>query len=190
VLRVLSLVAVGAGLVAHTLFVVHTFFLAQQTPPLASQFGSLLFLAWILAVFTLYGSLHHPKIAWSVFVLPVVLGLVGLAEVLRPGDLITPDWSHGVAIWGAVHGVLLLLAAVGVCVGFVASVMYLAQAHRLREKTPPGHGLQLLSLERLDEMNRRAVMLAFPLLTAGVLIGLMQLASPTAELHGWADPKI
>src|SRR5262245_37565585 len=138
ILRVLSLVAVGAGLVAHTLFVVHTFFLAPLTPKLASPFGSLLFLAWILAVFTLYGSLHHPKIAWSVFVLPVVLGLVGLAWVFGPNVLVTPSWD-GEVIWSVVHGVILLLAAVGVCVGFVASVMYLVQAHRLREKTPPGH---------------------------------------------------
>ena len=50
-------------------------------------------------------------------------------------------------------------------------MMYLFQAHRLRAKTPPGQGLRLLSLERLEAMNRRAVYLSFPLLTAGVIAG-------------------
>src|SRR5207249_1927689 len=48
---------------------------------------------------------------------------------------------------------------------------------------------QLLSLERLDEMNRRAFLLAFPLWTAGILIGLVLLAD-VPQLHGWADFKI
>ena len=61
----------------------------------------------------------------------------------------------------------MLLAAVGVCVGFLASVMYLVQAQRLRAKIPPGEGMRLLSLERLEAMNRHAINLAFPLLTAG-----------------------
>jgi ABC-type uncharacterized transport system permease subunit len=50
--------------------------------------------------------------------------------------------------------------------------MYLVQVRRLRAKTPPGHGIKLLSLERLEAMNRRAIVLSFPLLTAGLLVGL------------------
>src|SRR4051812_48365829 len=72
-LRALRAVSGGAGLLAHTLF------LLVQRPALVSQYGSMLFLAWILAVFYLYGALHHGKQAWGVFVLPVVLGLVALA---------------------------------------------------------------------------------------------------------------
>ena len=191
ILRILSLIAVGAGLLAHSLFIIHWFFIVQPMPPLASQFGSLLFLALILAVFDLYGSIHHPRVAWALFVLPLVLGLIGLADLFRPGPdaLVTANWGHGEVIWNTAHGILLLLAAVGVCVGFVASVMYLVQARRLRGKTPPGQGLQLLSLERLEEMNRRAVMWAFPLLTAGILIGVMQLAAHSEDLHGWGDPQ-
>src|SRR5438132_1668368 len=67
--RLLANLFVAAGLVAHTSF------LAIQRPALATQFGSLLFLAWILSVFCLYGSIHHARLAWGIFVLPVVLGL-------------------------------------------------------------------------------------------------------------------
>ena len=182
---VLRLVGQGfgcAGLFAHTVF------LAVQRPELGSRYGSLLFLAWIVAVFYLYGSLHHRKIAWGLFVLPLVLGLIGLAvQFERKPASNDESWVlrllsfQGEGFWVVVHWLLLLLAAVGVCVGFVASVMYLVQARRLRTKAPPGQGLKLLSLERLEDMNRRAIVLAFPLLTAGVIVGMALLAQAAGQ---------
>jgi ABC-type transport system involved in cytochrome c biogenesis permease subunit len=186
VLRLLSMVAGGAGLLAHTLF------LAVQKPPMASQVGSLLFLAWILAVFYLYGSAHHRKLAWGVFVLPVVLVLGGLAWFFQgEGDQSNAaDWLNASSLWSGLHGFLLLLAGVGVSVGFVASVMYLFQAHRLKAKAAPGHGLKLMSLERLEQMNRRAINIAFPLLTAGVLVGAAQTWLQPGESVLWTNLKI
>lgn len=179
-----------AGLLAHTLF------LAVQRPPLSSQFGSLLLLSWILAVFYLYGSIHYRKVAWGVFVMPVVLGLVVLTSIVPPEEdpqsTLFPalDSLRGDRFWSFLHGTLLLLAAVGVCIGFVASVMYLVQARRLRAKILPGQGVRLLSLERLEEMNRRAINLAFPLLTAGVLVGGALMLHKAEQLQGWSDPKV
>jgi ABC-type transport system involved in cytochrome c biogenesis permease subunit len=190
-LRLLSNVLGGAGLLAHTLFLAAMFFLAPNDPRLASQFGSLVFVAWILAIFYLYGALHHRRQAWGVFVLPLVLFLVVLATVFPPDrdDPGVPEWLRGDRLLPHIHGVLLLLGAVGVCVGFVASVMYLVQAHRLRTKTLPGQGIRLLSLERLEAMIRRAIMTAFPLLTAGVLVGVMLLVPRWSQMV-WLDPRI
>jgi ABC-type transport system involved in cytochrome c biogenesis permease subunit len=188
--RLISLSFGAAGLVAHTLF------LAVQRPPLQSQYGSLLLLAWVLAVFYLYGALHHRRFAWGVFVLPLVIGLVVLAGRFAPPSGDVPpldDTLAGVAgerFWGNVHGGLLLLAAVGVSVGFLASVMYLIQAHRLRAKVAPNHGVRLLSLERLEEMNRRAVNLAFPLLTVGLLLGAILMAYYGSGPHAWTAGKV
>jgi ABC-type transport system involved in cytochrome c biogenesis permease subunit len=172
----------GAGLIAHTLY------LAVQRPALGTQFGSLLFLAWILAVFYFFGSLHHRRSAWGLFTLPLVLGLVLLAAAFGRPEA-GPEENFRFA-WGAIHGGLLLLAAVGVCVGFVASVMYLVQAQKLKAKLGPREGLRLFSLERLEAMNRRAINLAFPLLTAGVLIGAALMVQDHETLSGWADPKV
>jgi ABC-type transport system involved in cytochrome c biogenesis permease subunit len=200
VTRLVSLGFGTAGLLAHTLF------LLAQRPSLASNFGSLLFLAWILAIFYLYGSFHHKRMAWGVFVLPLVLGLCVLAAAYDQPTSEAGAASSGIlaqsheSLWRVLHIVLLLLAAVGVCIGFLASVMYLLQAARLKAKVRPGQGFQLLSLERLEEMNRRAVTLAFPLLTAGMLIGLMLLfqslrtSADAAEgarvTLTWTDPRV
>ena len=83
---------------------------------------------------------------------------------------------------------LILLATVGVCVGFLASVMYLIQAYRLRTKAPPGQGLKMLSLERLELMNRRALVVAFPLLTAGMIAGGVLLAH--GSVVSWFDVRV
>ena len=188
VLRVLCTIFAAAGLMAHTLF------LLIQQPSLASQGGSLLFLAWILAVFYLYGSIHHRHEAWGIFVLPVVLLLVVLTVMFPPegnqSGLAILDYFRGERFWSSVHGALLLLASVGICVAFVASIMYLVQARRLKKKALPGQGLQLLSLERLETMNRRAIILAFPLLTAGVLVGLVQLLQHPGGITSWTDLRV
>ena len=185
ILRWLSLAFGGAGFLAHSIY------LAWQRPPLAWQSGLLLFLAWILAIFYLYGSLHHGRLAWGIFVLPLILGLVGLGAALRsPHAGSDAGRAEGLKYWGEVHAALLVLAAVGVCVGFLASLMYLFQAQRLRAKLLPGQGIKLPSLERLDQMNRRAIIWAFPLMTAGIAIGFILMTQEADPIAGWTDPRV
>jgi ABC-type transport system involved in cytochrome c biogenesis permease subunit len=187
---VLRLVAVGfeaAGLLAHLIY------LCVQPLPLATPLGSLLFLAWILAAFNLGESIHHYRQPWGLFVLPLVLGLIGLAVLMPPsGDVEGTILSRlaGEQSWGVIHGVLVLLAAVGVCVAFLASVLYLVQLRRLRAKLPPAQGTKIMSLERLESMNRNAILWAFPLLTAGLIVGVALQLHKGTFLAGWESPKI
>ena len=165
--RIAGLVFGAAGVFAHTVY------LMLNQPPLVAPYGSLLLLAWVLALFYLYGTVHHAKQAWAVFVLPLVIGLVGLSFLLVAGSpeansFSVPEWAAGERFWGAVHGILILLASVGVSVSFLASVMYLIQANRLRRKVAPGSVLPMLSLERLETMSRRAAHLGVPATHRGV----------------------
>jgi ABC-type uncharacterized transport system permease subunit len=182
--RIGGLVFGFAGLVAHTIF------LAARQPNPATAAGSLLLLAWVLAVFYLYGSVHYQAPAWALFVLPVVLVLVGLSFLFSGDGLAFGSWLSAEHVWGTVHGLLVLLASVGITVGFLASVMYLVQADRLRRKQNPLGGLRLLSLERLEMMNRRAINLAFPLLTVGLLLGVLRVPGTEAPAASWRDPKV
>jgi ABC-type transport system involved in cytochrome c biogenesis permease subunit len=184
VLRYVGLGFGIAGLIAHLSF------LLVRRLPLASPLGSLLFLALILVIFYLYGTVHHRRLAWALFVLPLILGLIGLAVVLREPSVAYENDADWPRVWAVAHGILLLLAAVGVCVAFIASIMYLVQLHRLRAKAAPGHGMKLLSLERLELMNRRAILWAFPLLTAGLLIGIALQIHRGDFGEGWTSPKI
>lgn len=173
-------------------FAAHTFYIAVHKPDPASPSGSLLLLSWVLAFFYLYGTWHHAKQAWAVFVLPVVILLVGLSYALFRGDPTNADfaWISGERFWGAIHGTLILLATVGVSVGFLASLMYLVQARRLRKKLNPVKVVPLLSLEKLENMNRKAVNWAFPLLTAGLLVGTLLLRQYHGLTDNWLSAKV
>jgi hypothetical protein len=186
-LRYAGLMFGAAGLLAQTIYLA----LHRATP--AAPYGSLLLLAWVLGVFYLFGAVHHARQAWAVFVLPVILGLVILSYSLldATADAALPPWVAGEKFWGAIHGVLLLLAAVGVSVGFLASVMYLVQSRRLRTKSIKSlSGVSLLSLERLEGMNRRAVNVATPLLTAGLVLGGVLLGNAPQRPQDWLSLKI
>jgi ABC-type transport system involved in cytochrome c biogenesis permease subunit len=121
-------------------------------------------------------------------VLPLVIGLVVLSDAF-PDVALSSQPFAGEHFWGLVHGLLLFFAAVGMSVGFLASVMYLVQARRLRAKANPVSGMKLLSLERLETMNRRSLNLAFPLLTAGLMLGAYRMAQ-REEPSNWTAPKV
>jgi ABC-type uncharacterized transport system permease subunit len=186
-LRIAALLAGAAGLFAHSVFI----FYHQPTP--AAPYGSLLLLAWVLALFYFYRSLHYPQQAWAVFVLPVVIVFTGLSLLLATttdqANLDVLAWLSGDRFWGIVHGTLILLASVGVSVGFLASCMYLVQARRVKNKVNPIASVPLLSLERLETMNRRAVNFSFPLLTAGLLVGSLLLRTEHGA-ENWLSVKV
>ena len=58
-------------------------------------------------------------------------------------------------------------------VGFAAGVMYLWQTRRLKRKRPMGQGLRLPSLEWLQRINQRAIIVALIMLGIGVLGGMV-----------------
>lgn len=189
-LRVASWLMSAAGLIAHSLY------LWNWQPPLAWQFGGLLVLAWFLAAFHLYESAHPGRLAWSLFLLPLVLVLVGTAALFGPP---TPEESGHIPglfatgslqFWNRLHAVLLLAASVTMSLAFIASLMFLVRARQLKAKVAPGKGLALFTLERLEGMNRRSVAISFPLLSAGMGVGLGVLLVHADRLNGLSDPRI
>jgi ABC-type transport system involved in cytochrome c biogenesis permease subunit len=184
-LKVLAWVAGAAGLFAHSAY------LATHRPNPATAFGASLSVSWVLAIFYVIGSLQHTRQLWAVFVLPIILALWGLAFFAStPTDIPPVDWATADRLWGIIHGVFVLLAAVGISIGCMASIMYLVQTRRLKLKKPLLSGLKMLSLERLEQMNRRAVNLAFPLLTIGLLLGVLLLRQTHDFTQHWFNVKV
>jgi len=185
----------GLGWLVQTVFLAN---LALKDPlilPVTTAFESVMVLAWIVALIGLYLMLHWPRqVAVGLFVLPVVLGLVLAAGWFAPRE---SNWlDEGMmAFWGTVHG-MFLGGAVSTCVAFAAGLMYLAQMRRLKSKRPARRGFSLPSLEQSERVNRGAITIAFPLLTFGLLIGMIlsvkarSLAAGTGLILRWSDPKV
>lgn len=187
-----SMAFAAAGLVAQTLFLVYR---GMETGglPFRSLYDWLLVLSWLLVVVYLYWSVRQPDLALGIFLLPTVLGLIGVAWALV--DRTPRSLGAVLGFWGMVHGALLALGSVAVVAGFLSGLMYLVQARRLKAKQTPSRGLRLPNLERLERFNRRAITLAFPLLTLGLLLGLaLVLYGKTSDASEIAlqfnDPKV
>jgi ABC-type transport system involved in cytochrome c biogenesis permease subunit len=175
--------------------------LALRSPlvPVTTAFESVIVLSWIVALIGLYLMVRSPKpVAVGMFVLPLVLGLVIIGGWFAPRSSDWLDWGGRITFWGTVHGIFLLGGAVFACVAFFAGLMYLAQMRRLKAKRPSQLGLSLPSLEQSEQINRGAITVAFPLLTFGLLIGMiLSLAARTernvaTSVHTlqWTDPKV
>lgn len=177
---------------------VHTAYLAHLgwrdgRLPVTTVRESLIVLAWVLAAIDLYLIVRSPRpVAVGVFILPVVVGISGFAA-LQAGRSSWVAWGGWLGFWGTVHGVMLVLGGVATCVAFVAGLMYLTQAGRLKRKRPPRPGLPLPSLEQSERLNRGAITVAFPLLSFGFLIGVLLIGVARREggpSLAWTDPKV
>ncbi len=100
--------------------------------------------------------------------------------------------GHASRVWGAIHGIALLVGTLAVMVGFVAGLMYLLQSHRLKRKLPPMPGFRALSLEWLEKVNSRVIIVSASMVGIGFLAGVILNVldrGGTGELP-WTDPVI
>jgi len=180
----------AAGLLAHTLFLGYRAAMATSTP-LSSQFDWFLVAAWVLAATYLYLTFYHPRTAVGLFILPLVLALVGIAQFFASQEPFAE--SRASQVWGAIHGVFIMLGTVAVMVGFVAGVMYLLQSYRLKHKQLPPQGFRLPNLEWLEHVNGRAIIISALMLAAGFLSGtVLNLVNHRLNVDQlpWSDPVI
>ena len=134
--RVRQVAFVTFGMVG---FVVHTIYLVNRAReemmsglPLSSWYDWCLLAAWALVLIYLIAIIMRPHLTLGLFLLPLVLLLLTVAWILR--DLPPFSQDHATRVWGLLHGFALLLGTVVVAIGFVAGVMYLVQATRLKQK--------------------------------------------------------
>ena len=180
----------AAGMLAHTAFLGYRAAHAQGSP-LSSKEDWYLIAAWVLAGAYLWLTCFRPRNAFGVFLLPFVLGLVGVGALLA--DSVPFAREPASRVWGAIHGASLLLATVSVVGAFAAGLMYLHQSYHLKHKLPPRAGLRLPSLEWLRQANSRALAFAMPMLGLGILSGIvlnLVRRGPQSSGVAWNDPAV
>lgn len=181
----------GAGLLAHTLFLVYRA-TSASIAPLSSEFDWYLVAAWGLTAVYVYSTFSHPRVAVGLFILPLVLALIAVAEFVARR---TPfPRTQASQFWGAVHGAFLLLGVIAVLGGFAAGLMHLVQSYRLKHKLRPMQGLQLPSLEWLEHVNTRAIFISTVMLVigflSGVVLNLVHRREDAGDVLPWNDPVI
>jgi ABC-type uncharacterized transport system permease subunit len=146
-------------------------------------------LSLLLALSFLLIYWRYKTVSLGVFILPICF-LLGLIPAFHPGQETTTFpllHSH----WIILHIVLLLAAYAALFLSLIASLLYLIQERRLKQKSPTLPWLPPLEtpLEVLDQIALKALLFGLPCMTAGLLIGSL-IAQATVGASYFRDPKI
>jgi len=159
---------VGTALNVAALAVLHQL---DPPPPLTDLPTAASFTACIGTLFFLLLQGRARLAGLTVLVAPVAFVAVFYAalripEVSAPTLQVTAPWAHA-------H---VLLASAGLaCLAMsgMAGILFLGEHRRIKAKRPLDPRFPLPSLEALDRVNRASLALGFPLLTLGLVTGLM-----------------
>ncbi|MCX7407948.1 MAG: cytochrome c biogenesis protein CcsA [Planctomycetales bacterium] len=178
----------GAGLLAHTLYLLLRSSQSQLPPLLSSAHDWLLVLAWLAVLTHLFVSLLDATIASGLVVWPIVLALVGASYLVTSSQSQVLDFHRG---WKMLHAAMLVLGTATILLGLVLSLLYLWQHRRLKGGQMRNSGLTLPSLERLERFNRWSILVSVPFLTFGVATGvLLSFLNDDDARLAWADPVV
>ena len=135
-------------------------------------------------------SARYKTVSFGIFLLPLAI-LLTLAPAFHPGSetLAYPYLRTG---WLFLHIAMLLAAYAALLVSLLASLLYLVQERRLKQKrvnAPSGLWLRLPPLATADSIALRSLLVGLPCMTFGLLIGSV-VALETVGPAFFADPKV
>lgn len=159
---------------------------AEDAGLLATWTEWLLMVALGMAVSYLVFYLRRPDTVVGFFFLPAILATIGLA--LSMNHLPPFSRTEAVEAWRSIHGWAMMLGSGTVLVGFLAGLMYLVQSARLKRKWA-GSGLRLPTLETLERLNRRCLVLSTIAVGTGVVAGFVMNLNRWGQV-GWTDRSV
>jgi ABC-type transport system involved in cytochrome c biogenesis permease subunit len=188
----LATAILGGGLLAHT------FLIGMQTmqagyAPLVGTTAAISAFVWLLGLSYLYVELTIEERAMGAFVTTLLAALAILPALNtsvdpRPALLRSPLFT--------VHVLSMLVAYASFALAFVLGITYVLLFKEIKAKELGFFYARLPSLQVLDRMNARAVIVGWLFLTGGLTVGVvwaLQIAGspdPRAQAMRTADPKI
>jgi ABC-type transport system involved in cytochrome c biogenesis permease subunit len=193
-----------AGRAATTLLVAaalsHTFVIGMQTMqagrvPMNGATAAISTFVWLLALSYLYIEMTTDERAMGVFIMPLLVALQTIPAI-RPSAV---DQSAVLQspLFG-VHVSSLLFAYASFALACVIGITYVLLFKEIKAKHLGFFYARLPSLQVLDRMNQRAIVIGWGFLTFGMIVGGIWAAQargyagfdPRVQAMGVQDPKI
>lgn len=146
---------------------------------LAAQLSSLGFFVGLLSLAIQWLTRER---AIALISAPLVIVLLAAALTLGFGTV--PEGRAGEGPWFVLHGGASLLGLALMAVAFAASALYLLQHRELKARRFGAIFQSLPPLEELDRLNHLALVLGFPTLTLGIVLGAAYLGLSRVEGRG------
>jgi cytochrome c-type biogenesis protein CcsB len=175
-----SLLFTGVGFLSHTLALLTRMMTAGHVP-LTSSHEALLFFSWSLVLVFLGVELRHRLHILGSFILPLAfISLLSAAALPQEVPTLEPVLK---TVW--LHVILSILGTVGFAIAFVAGLMYLIQDSLLKSKRFNVLYAKLPPLDFLDYLNQQSIVLGFPLLTLGIIVGAVSAEFARGSYLSW-----
>lgn len=154
-------------------------------PPFSNLYESTIFFSWAIILVYIILKNRYQMDAIGAFVTPLAFLAIGAASVL-PSNYkdITPLVPALQSYWLHIHVVTCMLGYGAFAVSFIGSIIFL-----LKLNTKKGSFLEKLpSLESLDIINYKSIVLGFLFLGFGIISGSIWANQAWGTYWGW-DPK-
>jgi cytochrome c-type biogenesis protein CcsB len=159
--------------------------------PLTNLYESVVFFAWSILLIYLLMDWKYKQRTIGAFVLPIALFSMLWAQ-MRLHAAIDPLVPALQSNWLTYHVITCFLGYAGFAVAFGVSVMYLmkiGKEEKHQGDKPMGGILGMFPPTKvLDDMNYKAIMIGFPLLTLGIVTGAAWAYYAWGTYWSW-DPK-
>ena len=170
-------------------FVLHTVFLSLrgqtlQRCPLTNTFEVTAFVAWAAVLFYLLIGPSYRVSFLGAFTGPLVLGIC-LVALISPVDVVQAEPLTRSA-WIEFHAAIAIIACGAFALAVVTSAMYLLQERQLKTRRLSSSFLLLPSIEKLDVIHFRLLIMGFAMWSVGMIGGMI-----SYHIVGhWTTPKI
>jgi ABC-type transport system involved in cytochrome c biogenesis permease subunit len=176
----------------------HSFLIGMQTTqagyaPLVGTTAAISAFVWLFGLAYLYVELTTEERAMGAFV-ATLLAALAILPALNPGTEPRPALLRSPLF--TIHVLSMLLAYASFALAFVLGITYVLLFKEIKAKHLGYFYARLPSLQVLDVMNARAVIVGWVFLTCGLAVGILwasQIAGspdPRAQAMRVADPKI
>ncbi|AEU37715.1 cytochrome c biogenesis protein CcsA [Granulicella mallensis] len=184
--RHVALPAALAGVFFHFVALVEILYAAHRALPVDTH-ETLSMLGLLLAGAFLVLAAKYRTVSFGIFLLPIAV-LLTIVPAFRPGHE-TIAYPFVGTLWLFLHVALLLAAYAALFLSLIASLLYLIQERRLKQKRAGQPRTWLPPLETTDQIALKSLLFGLPCMTAGLLIGSV-IALQTIGPAFFADPKV
>ena len=144
-------------------------------------------LAFLIMVVFMLAYMVYKTTTPGIVVFPLVFLLTFVAATGQQPLVFTSNAvKHG---WLALHILMIFTGYAALFLSFGASILYLIQERALKSKSSSGLFSRLPSLQVIDDIGYRSLMLGFPFMTLGLIAGIV-VAESTYGRIDFLDPKI
>lgn len=153
--------------------------------PWSNWFESFSFFSLVITAQYLILQRHREMPILGVFVTPLTF-IIMVVSISSPSGTAIPTLVPALrSYWMAIHVPVMFIAYAAFANAFAVGLAYLLQERQLKARKPSQLAFRLPALDELDQIIYRVILLAFPVLTLGVLLGARWAYDAWGRYWGW-----